>query len=108
MIDKTTHYIQQDPEAAEVYKSLEEIGEELPTGSPRFVLLSYPLKSSDGRTQVPYMLLYYLPSACNDQMKMMYAGAKELMRSTSGVGRVIDITSLEDLEELQEEFDNKQ
>jgi hypothetical protein len=31
---------------------------------------------------------------------MMYAGAKELMRNTSEVGRVIDIESAEDLEEI--------
>lgn len=31
---------------------------------------------------------------------MMYAGAKELMRNTAEVGKVIDIESVEDLEEL--------
>lgn len=31
---------------------------------------------------------------------MLYAGAKELMRNTSEVGRVIDIESAEDLEDL--------
>jgi hypothetical protein len=31
---------------------------------------------------------------------MMYAGAKELMRNTSEVGKVIDIESADDLEEI--------
>lgn len=41
-IDKNTHEIKQDDDKV-VYKSLEEIGDDLPDHSPRFVLLSYPL-----------------------------------------------------------------
>ena len=57
-------------------------------------------KQSDGRLSVPYVLLYYLPTTCNAESRMMYAGAKELMRNTAEVGRVIDIESAEDLEEI--------
>jgi hypothetical protein len=32
---------------------------------------------------------------------MLYAGAKELMRNTAEVGRVIEIDSVEDLEEIE-------
>lgn len=42
MIDKNTLEIKQDEDKT-VYKSLEEIGDDLPDHSPRFVLLSYPL-----------------------------------------------------------------
>lgn len=38
---------------------------------------------------------------------MLYAGAKELMRSTSEAGTVIDIESAEDLEEIPEKLANK-
>lgn len=31
---------------------------------------------------------------------MLYAGAKELMRNTSEAGRVFDIESIDDLEEI--------
>ncbi|KAM4057025.1 cofilin/tropomyosin-type actin-binding protein [Hirsutella rhossiliensis] len=99
MIDKKTYEIRQDDDKT-VYKSLEEIGEDLPDHSPRYVLLSYPLTLPDGRISVPYVLLYYLPSTCNADMRMIYAGAKELMRNTSEVGRVFDIESAEDLEEI--------
>lgn len=40
-IDKKTLEISQADD--EVYKSMAEIGDELPDNSPRFVLLSYPL-----------------------------------------------------------------
>lgn len=53
---------------------------------------------------VPYVMLYYLPITCNAESRMMYAGAKELMRNTSEVGRVIDIDSAEDLEEIPEKL----
>lgn len=42
LIDKTTKEIKQDDDKV-VYKTLEEIGDDLPDHSPRFVLLSYPL-----------------------------------------------------------------
>lgn len=35
---------------------------------------------------------------------MLYAGAKELMRNTAEVGRVIEIDSVEDLEEVPEKL----
>lgn len=41
-IDKKTHEIKQDEDKV-VYKSLEEIGDDLPDNSPRYILLSYPL-----------------------------------------------------------------
>lgn len=99
MIDKRTHEIKQDEEKL-VYKSLEEIGDELPDNSPRFVLLSYPLTMPSGRLSVPYVMLYYLPITANNELKMLYAGAKELVRNTAEVGKVFDIESAEDLEEI--------
>lgn len=124
MIDKRTHEVKQDEEKI-VYKSLEEIGDELPDNSPRFVLLSYPLTlvrraslrpllpgralliqhvltpaQPSGRLSVPYVMLYYLPITANNELKMLYAGAKELMRNTAEVGKVFDIESAEDLEEI--------
>ncbi len=42
MIDKNTHEIRQDEDKT-VYKSLEELGDDLPDHTPRYVLMSYPL-----------------------------------------------------------------
>ncbi|KAH7355122.1 GMF family protein [Rhexocercosporidium sp. MPI-PUGE-AT-0058] len=99
LIDKQTLEIKQDEDKT-VYKSLEDIGEDLPDHAPRFVLLSYPLTLPSGRLSVPYVLLYYLPVTCNAELRMVYAGAKELMRNTAEVGKVIEIDSVDDLEEL--------
>lgn len=45
-------------------------------------------------------MLYYLPITANNELKMLYAGAKELMRNTAEVGKVFDIESADDLEEI--------
>lgn len=53
---------------------------------------------------MPYVMLYYLPITCNSEVKMLYAGAKELMRNTSEVGRIIEIDSAEDLEDIEDKL----
>ena len=53
---------------------------------------------------MPYVLLYYLPVTCNAELRMLYAGAKELMRNTAEVGKILEIESAEDLEELPEKL----
>lgn len=50
---------------------------------------------------VPYVLLYYLPVTCNSELRMLYAGAKELMRNTAEVARVIEMAEAEELEEIE-------
>ncbi|KAI9821812.1 MAG: hypothetical protein M1827_002394 [Pycnora praestabilis] len=80
---------------------MQDIADELPDHSPRYVLLSYPLTLPSGRLSVPYVLLYYLPVTCNAESRMLYAGAKELMRNTAEVGKIIEIDTAEDLDELE-------
>ncbi|KAF5847449.1 hypothetical protein GGP41_000212 [Bipolaris sorokiniana] len=101
-IDKKTLEIR--PVDGEVYSDVQSLADELPDHAPRFVLLSYPLTLNSGRLSVPYVMLYYLPITCNSEVKMLYAGAKELMRNTSEVGRIIEIDSAEDLEEIEEKL----
>jgi hypothetical protein len=52
------------------------------------------------------VLLFYLPITCNAEVRMLYAGAKELMRNTSEVGRIIDIESVDDLEGIPDKLKN--
>ena len=41
---------------------------------------------------------------CNAELRMLYAGAKELMRNTAEAGRVLEISEAEDLESIQEKL----
>ncbi|KAI5212103.1 glia maturation factor beta [Aureobasidium subglaciale] len=101
-IDKKTLEISKADD--EVYTDLSTLGEELPDHSPRFILLSYPLTMTSGRLSVPYVMLYYLPVTCNSELKMVYAGAKELMRNQAEVTRIIEIDSAEELEEIEDQL----
>lgn len=49
---------------------------------------------------MPYVLIYYLPVTCNAELRMLYASAKELMRNTAEVGKVLEIDSAEDMEDI--------
>lgn len=53
---------------------------------------------------VPYVMLYYLPVTCNNEVKMLYAGAKELMRNTAEVNKIIEIDTADDLDEIEEKL----
>jgi len=101
-IDKKTLEISKAD--GETYTDLSLLREELPDHSPRFILLSYPLTMASGRLSVPYVMLYYLPVTCNSELKMVYAGAKELMRNQAEVGRIIEIDSAEELEEIEDQL----
>ncbi|KAJ0292227.1 hypothetical protein COL922a_014236 [Colletotrichum nupharicola] len=76
---------------------MEDLADELPESSPRFILLSYPLTLGSGRLAVPYVMLYWLPENCNPSQRMMYAGAVELMRNSAEVNRVIEVETDEDI-----------
>lgn len=53
---------------------------------------------------MPYVLLYYLPVTCNAELRMLYAGAKELMRNTAEAGRVVEMQDVEELEGIEEKL----
>lgn len=100
-ISKSTLEIhQQTP--SQVYTSMQDLSDDLPDNSPRFVLLSYPLTLASGRLSVPYVMLAYLPATCNQETRMLYAGAKELMRNQSEAGRIIEIADAEEVESIEE------
>ena len=62
-----------------------------------------PLKPS-GRLSVPYVMVYYLPVNCNPNLRMSYAGAVELTRSTAEVNRVLEIHDSEELNEIEKKL----
>ncbi|KAB8228200.1 hypothetical protein ETB97_002147 [Aspergillus alliaceus] len=99
IIDQKSQEIR--PEDGEIYTNMQDLADELPDSSPRFILLSYPLTLKSGRLSVPYVLLYWLPENCNPNLRMMYAGAVELMRNTAEVNRVIEVGEEEDITSIE-------
>lgn len=59
---------------------------------------------ASGRLSVPYVMLNYLPATTNQETRMLYAGAKELMRNTAEVNRIIEISEAEEVESIEEKL----
>lgn len=66
---------------------MEDLIDELPDSTPRYILLSYPLTLEDGRKSSPLVLIYYRPESSPSDSNMLYAGAVELIRSHAGVSK---------------------
>lgn len=45
----------------------------------------------DGRVSAPYVLVSYMPPTCNAEQRMLYAGARELVRTESQAGKIIEV-----------------
>lgn len=52
---------------------------------------SFGLIQKSGRPASPYILLSYLPATSTSEQRMLYAGARELMRAESQAGRLMDV-----------------
>ena len=46
-------------------------------------------------------MVNHMPVTCNAELRMLYAGAKELMRNTAEVGRIIEISDPEELGDVK-------
>ncbi|SCV04004.1 LAMI_0H12662g1_1 [Lachancea mirantina] len=104
--------IDDDDEDQSDVSSLEDLGSTLPDSTPRYVLMSYPMVTSDGRKQTPLVLLYWKPTTVvSQEWKMLYAGAFEMVRTQCGVSKVIEVSSgLEDdddVDDLKAEIESK-
>ncbi|ONH68326.1 Protein AIM7, partial [Cyberlindnera fabianii] len=82
--------IREDPNVEDSpVTSIEELVEELPDNSPRYVVLSYPLTLKDGRKSSPLVMLYWLPPTSQQSLRMLYAAAVELFREKAGVSKYV-------------------
>ncbi|KAG0167162.1 hypothetical protein DFQ28_006243 [Apophysomyces sp. BC1034] len=77
----------------EVYDniSLEDLVEELPENSPRYIVLSYERRHADGRINFPLVFIYWSPSSAKAEVNMLYASAKTYLQETINVMRGFDI-----------------
>ncbi|KAI8140093.1 hypothetical protein BJV82DRAFT_671864 [Fennellomyces sp. T-0311] len=77
----------------EVYDdiTIEDLVEELPENTPRFIILSYELQHSDGRKNFPLVFIYWSPSTAKAEVHMLYASAKTYLQEKIGVTRDLDI-----------------
>lgn len=100
-IDKSTYEVKK--ESDEIFNDIDSLREELPDTSPRFILLSYPYKSDDGRLVSPLVLVYWKPPS-GQEMKMLFAGAVEMFRGKAGVSKLISIEDEDEFDDIEEQL----
>ncbi|KJA24313.1 hypothetical protein HYPSUDRAFT_39085 [Hypholoma sublateritium FD-334 SS-4] len=71
--------------------SVEELAEELPENSPRYVVLSYELIHKDGRKSFPLVLINWSPSSSETGMLTLHASALLNFQNTADVSKVIEV-----------------
>ncbi|KAF5315932.1 hypothetical protein D9611_005017 [Ephemerocybe angulata] len=71
--------------------SIEELAEELPENSPRYVMLSYELTHKDGRKSFPLVLINWSPSSSEIGLLTLHASALINFQNTADVSKVIEV-----------------
>jgi len=71
--------------------SIEELAEELPENSPRYVVLSYELNHNDGRKSFPLVLINWAPITSETGLLTLHASALLNFQNTADVSKVIEI-----------------
>lgn len=81
---------------------LDELADELPDNSPRFILLNYGYTKSDGRFVNPLVGVYWRPMTAKGDLKMLYAGSVENFKSICNCNLWFECQDEDDLSELKE------
>ncbi|KAK7054691.1 hypothetical protein VNI00_003154 [Paramarasmius palmivorus] len=71
--------------------SIEELAEELPENSPRYVVLSHELNHSDGRKSFPLVLINWAPTTSETSLLTLHASAFLDFQSTADVSKVVEV-----------------
>jgi len=71
--------------------SLEDLAEELPENSPRYVVLSYELNHSDGRKSFPLVLINWAPTSSEIGMMTLHASALFDFQAAADVSKVVEV-----------------
>lgn len=90
----------------EIYTDLEALIEDLPSTTPRFILVNVPLVTADGRKTNKYVVAYWGPHT-KPEVAMMYAAAKEKFRVESGAQSIVDCRNGDELLALEKTLGGK-
>ncbi|KAH8826996.1 hypothetical protein DL96DRAFT_1605120 [Flagelloscypha sp. PMI_526] len=85
--------------------TIEEIAEELPENSPRYVVLSHELNHSDGRKSYPLALINWAPTTSEISLMTLHASALINFQRAADVAKVLECR--EGPEQLTTEFVNE-
>ncbi|KAK3092301.1 hypothetical protein FSP39_000989, partial [Pinctada imbricata] len=100
-VDKNSMKIEldEDDEEEEMDDKIEEIQQRLPENQPRFVVISYVFKHTDGRISYPLCLVNYSPRGSHEKHIMMHSGSVKYVQNTSGITKLYEIRDKDDFTE---------
>jgi len=76
---------------------LEEVRENLSEHQPRYLVYSFKQDHGDGRISYPMCFVFVSPEGSKAELHMMYAGSKTFLVSETGMTKVFELRSLEEL-----------
>jgi len=76
--------------------SIDDLIEELPENSPRFIVLSYEYHHKDGRKSFPLVLVNWAPTTSEIGLLTLHASASLDFQRTADVAKVVEARNLED------------
>lgn len=94
-IDKATLEILEDFTQSPL--DIEQLADELPESSPRFLIVSFTQKHSDGRTSTPLVGVYYHPKTSPEQLMLYASSVQHLFKNTANVSPVLELVDKDDL-----------
>lgn len=71
--------------------SIEDLAEELPENSPRYVVLSYELNHRDGRKSFPLVLINWAPMTSETSLLTLHASALINFQTTADLSKVLEV-----------------
>ncbi|PWZ03271.1 glia maturation factor beta [Testicularia cyperi] len=90
-IDKKSLTLELEDEYLDNLDSLDDLIEELPENSPRFIIATKKLNHRDGRISYPMFLLYWAPQTSSLELSTLYASALSNFSVQADVAKVIDV-----------------
>ncbi|PWN54095.1 glia maturation factor beta [Violaceomyces palustris] len=88
-IDKKSLSLQVEEEFDSI--PLDELSEELPENSPRFLLVTYELVMKDGRLTFPMFIIYWSPQTSSMDQSTLYASSLSNFSVKVDVSKVISL-----------------
>ncbi|KAF8843571.1 glia maturation factor beta [Paxillus ammoniavirescens] len=88
-IDKNKLVMEKEKQFDDI--SIEDLVEEFPENSPRYVVLSYELKHRDGRTSFPLVLINWAPPSSETRSMTLHASAFHEFQEIAQLSKVIEV-----------------
>ncbi|ORZ39868.1 hypothetical protein BCR44DRAFT_64833 [Catenaria anguillulae PL171] len=78
--------------------SLQDLADELPETTPRYIMLSYVVNHKDGRVSYPLVFVQYTPAVARPDQKMIYAGTRtDVGKAVGTMGKCLELFDADDL-----------